>query len=69
MATGDHRELKGVGYEVFMLLLSVLSVFNLVFLGVVRVINPAGGQAQEVVLVVDVHPVALVCPDGIIAPI
>ena len=32
MATSDRRELKGVGYELFMLLLSLLSVFNLAFL-------------------------------------
>lgn len=54
MTTGDRRELKGVGYEVFMLLLSILSVFNLVFLGLAAFVNPAGGQAQEVVLAMDV---------------
>ena len=53
MATGSSRELKGVGYEFFMLLLSVLSVVNLVFLGS-RDREPAGGPAQEVVLVMDV---------------
>ena len=53
MATGDHRELKGVGYEVFMLLLSTLSVLNLVFLGIAGFVNPTGGQAQEVVLAME----------------
>jgi voltage-gated potassium channel Kch len=54
MATGERRELKGVGYEVFMLLLSILSVLNLAFLLVAGFINPAGGQAQEVVLAMDI---------------
>lgn len=53
MATGDSRELKGVGYEVFILLLSILSVFNLAFLAVAAFVNPGGGQAQEVVLAMD----------------
>jgi voltage-gated potassium channel Kch len=53
MATGGHRELKGVGYEVFILLLSVLSVVNLAFLIIARFANPAGGPGQEVVLVMD----------------
>ena len=48
MATGDRRELKGVGYELFMLLLSILSVVNLAFLVVARIVNPGGGPAQEV---------------------
>ena len=54
MATGSSRELKGVGYEFFMLLLSVLSVVNLVFLVFARIVNPDGGPAQEVVLVMEV---------------
>jgi len=54
MATGERRELKGVGYEVFMLLLSILSVFNLAFLGAAWYVNPGGGPAQQVVLVMDV---------------
>jgi voltage-gated potassium channel len=53
MATGDSRELKGVGYEVFILLLSILSVINLGFLLIAEIVNPAGGPAQEVVLVMD----------------
>ena len=53
MATGDSRELKGVGYEVFILLLSVLSVFNLGFLFFSALVNPQGGPAQEVVLTMD----------------
>jgi voltage-gated potassium channel Kch len=54
MATGGSRELKGVGYEFFMLLLSVLSVVNLAFLVLARIANLAGGPGQEVVLVMDV---------------
>jgi voltage-gated potassium channel len=54
MATGSSRELKGVGYEFFMLLLSVLSVANLAFLVFARIVNPTGGPAQEVVLVMEV---------------
>lgn len=54
MAPGNSRELKGVGYEFFMLLLSVLSVVNLVFLVFARIVNPDGGPAQEVVLVMEV---------------
>ena len=37
-----------------MLLLSVLSVVNLVFLVFARIVNPDGGPAQEVVLVMEV---------------
>lgn len=54
MATGSSRELKGVGYEFFMLLLSVLSVVNLAFLVIAKIVNPGGGPAQEVVLVMEV---------------
>jgi len=53
MATADSRELKGVGYEVFIVLLSILSVANLAFLFVSALVNPQGGPAQEVILTMD----------------
>ena len=52
-AQATNRELKGVGYEVFILLLSILSVVNLGFLFVSQLVNPQGGPAQEVVLTMD----------------
>ena len=48
-----NRELKGVGYEVFILLLSILSVTNLAFLLISAFVNPEGGPGQEVILTMD----------------
>lgn len=53
MADGTNRELKGVGYELFILLLSLLSVFNMVFVAVAIFVMDEGGPAQQVVLAVD----------------
>jgi voltage-gated potassium channel len=53
MAEAMHRELKGVGYEVFILLLSILSVFNLVVVAVGTFIGRYEGPALEVVLAMD----------------
>jgi len=53
MAEGTRRELKGVGYELFILLLSILSVFNMVFVAVAVFVNGTDGPAQQVVLIID----------------
>jgi voltage-gated potassium channel len=53
MAEGTSRELKSVGYELFILLLSILSVFNMVFVAVAVYVNGIDGPAQQVVLAVD----------------
>jgi voltage-gated potassium channel len=53
MANQESRELKSVGYELFILLLSVLSVVNMVFLFTAVLVRGAGGPAQQVVLAVD----------------
>jgi voltage-gated potassium channel len=53
MANGPSRELKSVGYEVFILLLSVLSVFNTVFFALAVIVEPSGGPAQEVIVAMD----------------
>jgi voltage-gated potassium channel len=47
-----NRDLKGPVYELFILLLSLLSIFNAVALGLSRVVG-AVGPASEVVLTVD----------------
>jgi voltage-gated potassium channel len=49
----SNRELKGVGYELFILLLSVLSVFNMAFVWLAVIFTGVGGPAQTVVLAVD----------------
>jgi voltage-gated potassium channel len=53
MAEGARRELKSVGYELFILLLSILSVFNMIFVAVAVFLNGTDGPAQQVVLGVD----------------
>jgi voltage-gated potassium channel Kch len=53
MASGPIRELKSMGYEIFMLLLSILSVANTVFLVIGRLVAGPGGPALEVVLIMD----------------
>jgi voltage-gated potassium channel len=53
MARGANRELKSVGYELFILLLSLLSVVNMVFVAVAVLFNGTDGPAQQVVLAVD----------------
>lgn len=49
---GENRELKGVGYEVFILLLSILSVFNLV-LTAIGTFFGRQGPALDVVFAMD----------------
>lgn len=53
MAIGPDRELKSVGYEVFILLLSLLSALNTIFVVLGFLLGRAGGPAQDVVLVMD----------------
>jgi voltage-gated potassium channel len=53
MATGTQRELKSIGYEAFILLLSIMSVANMVFFAIAAFVNPDGGPAQDVVLIMD----------------
>lgn len=53
MANEANRELKSVGYELFILLLSVLSVFNMIFVTLAGILTGIGGPAQTVVLAVD----------------
>lgn len=52
MADAKNRELKGVGYEVFILLLSILSVFNLVITALGTFIGRQG-PALDVVFAMD----------------
>jgi voltage-gated potassium channel len=52
MADAKNRELKGVGYEVFILLLSILSVFNLVLTAIGTFIGRQG-PALDVVFAMD----------------
>ena len=53
MANGTNRELKSIGYEAFILLLSIMSVANMVFFAIAAIVNPQGGPAQDVVLIMD----------------
>jgi voltage-gated potassium channel len=53
MATRANRELKSVGYELFILLLSLLSVINMVFVAVAVFFSGPDGPAQQVILAVD----------------
>jgi voltage-gated potassium channel len=53
MAEATNRELKAVGYEVFILLLSILSVFNLVFTAIGTFADRGGGPALDVVFAMD----------------
>ena len=52
MADGANRELKSVGYEVFILLLSILSVANLVVVAIGTFLGPTG-PALTVILAMD----------------
>ena len=54
MSNGDDRALKSVGYELFILLLSVLSVINAFVAVIATARTPALGPAGEVVIVMDV---------------
>lgn len=51
--TGSYREMKGVGYEVFIILLSFLSVLNMVLLVVTGLQGLTNGPGRNVVLLVD----------------
>lgn len=53
-STGSNRELKSVGYEVFIVLLSLLAVFNMGFGWIVTLGPLEGGPALDVVLIIDV---------------
>jgi voltage-gated potassium channel len=53
MATGTSRELKSIGYEAFILLLSIMSVANMVFFVLAAIVNPRGGPGQDVILIMD----------------
>lgn len=53
MATGGGRELKSTGYEVFILLLSLLSVANMLFVVIVNATGSTDGPARDVVLAMD----------------
>jgi voltage-gated potassium channel len=50
---GGGRELKGVGYEVFILLLSILSVFNLACVALLTFVGRDNGPARDVVVLMD----------------
>lgn len=62
MSNESSRELKSAGYEIFILLLSLLSVANMVFVAVASIGAPLGGPAREVVLLMDavITPIFLV---------
>jgi voltage-gated potassium channel len=62
MAIGPDRELKSVGYEVFILLLTLLSALNTIFVLLGILLGRAGGPAQDVILVMDtvITPIFLV---------
>ena len=53
MASTGKRELKGVGYEVFILLLSLLSVFNMAFVAFASLNGNVSGPGRDVVLLMD----------------
>lgn len=59
MASAGKRELKGVGYEVFILLLSILSVVNMAVVMFTSLTGRTTGPGRDVVLLMD----------GIITPI
>jgi len=59
VASTRKRELKGVGYEVFILLLSLLSVINMVVVLVTSLQGNTTGPGREVILLMD----------GVITPI
>ncbi len=54
MASYDMKELKSTGYEVFIVLLSLLSVFNMGYVFLASVIGPSEqGPAREVLVLMD----------------
>jgi voltage-gated potassium channel len=52
MVTATNRDLKGTVYELFILLLSILSIFNAVAVALSRIVGDAG-PASQVILAVD----------------
>ncbi len=54
MENRTGRELKGTAYEIFMLLLSLLSAVNTVSILLARLVAPQGGPGQQVILLMDV---------------
>jgi len=48
------RELKGIGYEIFMLLLSGLSIFNALLVALTLITSPTVGPGVQVVLLIEV---------------
>ncbi|HYO41663.1 MAG TPA: ion transporter [Candidatus Limnocylindrales bacterium] len=59
MASNEMKELKSTGYEVFIVLLSLLSVFNMLFVAIQTLVMGYAGPAVEV----------LALMDGVITPI
>jgi voltage-gated potassium channel len=53
MTARSGRELKGTSYEVFILLLSILSVANLVIELIGRIVKPEGGPGLDVIVLMD----------------
>jgi voltage-gated potassium channel len=54
MASNEMKELKSTGYEVFIVLLSLLSVFNMVYVALASFFGPSDqGPAREVILLMD----------------
>jgi voltage-gated potassium channel len=50
MANDGKRELKGTAYEIFIVLLSLLSVLNVIVAVLAGILRPDGGPAQEVLV-------------------
>jgi voltage-gated potassium channel len=54
MASTEMKELKSTGYEVFIVLLSLLSVFNMAIVAFASVLGPVDqGPAREVLVLMD----------------
>ena len=53
VANGTNRELKSISYELFILLLSLLSVANMLFYVVAWLVSKEQGPAKDVVLIMD----------------
>jgi voltage-gated potassium channel len=53
MVNGTNRELKSIGYELFILLLSLLSVVNMIFFVLGALVTKERGPAQDVILIMD----------------
>ena len=54
MANDGKRELKGTAYEVFIVLLSLLSVLNVIVTVLAGILRPDGGPMQEVLVAMEV---------------